>query len=571
MYLLTAICRLLAGVSLLLIILVQVQASEQSDWFLNAIDAPENIVPADRKNKIIIAVVDDGFNTSHADLKEFFWINPREVPLNKIDDDGNGLVDDVSGWDVADNNASVTPPKNRLKDFYHGTHIAGIVMQIAKRAYGDRASDIIKILPVKSLSDRARQTYLKDGYKGIEYAVNAGADIIIASWGVGYLSEDEARILKLAEDRDVLVVASAGNFPEQREQFPAAYDPVLATAALNRDNHKIEKSNYGQFVDISTPGIEIRSTSVFDDKSYEIREGTSVAAPMAAAAAALLKLQYPEYSWRQVIACLKSSSDPLDVNEYQYTGKLGAGKLNISSALRCELFDEKIRQGKQLVHPQGYLHFNITGNDSVEWRIKPSGVFKGFRFKPLFNVENAWTGQLNFYSNAENENKLIASYPLSGLPESVYIPGNTAIVSMESNGAGQNMAGLIEYRIETINFSKQFCSDTQHLEIEGAIEDGSGDQNYALNSDCKWLITAPEGKVIKFKFTEFDTEARTDLLYFFNGAGTHEKIMGVFSGPGIPPELTTWKNQVLVWFVTDGQNQGKGWKGEFRFVDPTNR
>lgn len=60
---------------------------------------------------------------------------------------------------------------------------------------------------------------------------------------------------------------------------------------------------------------------------------------------------------------------------------------------------------------------------------------------------------------------------------------------------------------------------------------------------------------------------KVDLLYFFNGAGTHEPIMAIFSGPDIPPELTTWDNQVLVWFVTDGANQGKGWKAEYRFQD----
>ena len=89
-----------------------------------------------------------------------------------------------------------------------------------------------------------------------------------------------------------------------------------------------------------------------------------------------------------------------------------------------------------------------------------------------------------------------------------------------------------------------------------------------FHSDCKWLITAPEGQVVHFSFTEFDTEARRDFLYFFNGTGTHETIMAIFSSPNIPPELTTWQNQVLVWFVTDGERQGKGWRTNVRFQDP---
>ncbi len=125
----------------------------------------------------------------------------------------------------------------------------------------------------------------------------------------------------------------------------------------------------------------------------------------------------------------------------------------------------------------------------------------------------------------------------------------------------------MEYRAEPINFSCLYCRDTVHLDAEGTFEDGSGPNDYSFNSDCKWLITAPEGKVIHIKFTEFQTEARTDLLYFFNGAGTHEKIMAIYSGPEIPPEMTTWTNQVLVWFVTDGKNQEKGWKAQYRFKD----
>ena len=163
---------------------------------------------------------------------------------------------------------------------------------------------------------------------------------------------------------------------------------------------------------------------------------------------------------------------------------------------------------------------------------------------------------------------MVASYCLATLSESVYIPGTTAYVAFESKRGGQQLDWLMEYRAEAIDFSKLYCGDTKVLDMEGTFEDGSGANNYSLNSDCKWLIAAPDGKVIHIKFSEFDTEANTDLLYFFNGSGTHERIMAIFSGPYIPPELTTWGNQVLVWFVTDGKNQGKGWKAEYIFRDP---
>ena len=163
---------------------------------------------------------------------------------------------------------------------------------------------------------------------------------------------------------------------------------------------------------------------------------------------------------------------------------------------------------------------------------------------------------------------MIGSYSLATLPKSVFVPGTAAFVTFEPKNSGPKLDWLLEYRAEAINFSTLYCHGTASLDEEGTFEDGSGHHDYSPNTDCKWLITAPKGKVIHFKFTQFDTEAKSDLLYFFNGAGTHERIMAILSGPTLPPELTTWSNQVLVWFVTDGKNQGQGWKAEYRFVTP---
>jgi hypothetical protein len=95
-----------------------------------------------------------------------------------------------------------------------------------------------------------------------------------------------------------------------------------------------------------------------------------------------------------------------------------------------------------------------------------------------------------------------------------------------------------------------------------------GLENYSMETSCKWLITAPKGKVVYIKFSEFDTEALKDWVCFFNGEKSNEKMMVGFSGPEISPELTTWRNPVLIWFVTDGENQGKGWEAQYSFQDP---
>lgn len=564
------IARLLPALSITFFLHGHSHPSEAREWFLHESHVPTAITPAPSRDPVIIAVVDDGVRLSHRDLVNFIWTNPREVPDNGIDDDGNGYVDDLHGWDVSDGNNSVLPPTGRLTDCYHGTHLAGIVMQIARETYGDRASDLIRILPVKALSDDADRTYIEDGYKGIAYALSAGADIIICAWGVGHIAPAESQILEQAREKGVLVVASAGNWPEEREQYPAAHEAVLAVAGINQENRKIEHSNYGSFVDLSAPGIDILSTSVRSDTEYEKREGTSQSAAIVAAAAALVQLQHPSYSVEEVVACLKQSAKTIDMANPRYGAKLGAGALNVEAAIECDLLTETIKNHHQLLNPQGYLRVKGAAGNAVTWAITPHATLKGIRFTPRSIRGSTGQSILEFHAGQEAGSKATARHLVAELPESIYIPGSAAHVTLEPKTTDQ-MDGLLEYRAEAINLSTSYCNGTVRLDVEGTLEDGSGPDDYAFNSNCKWLITAPAGKVIHLRFTEFDTEARTDLLYFFNGQGTHEQIMAIFSGPDLPPELTTWSNQVLIWFVTDGKTQGKGWKAEYRFRDPRPR
>lgn len=556
-----------------LIILLTITVSAQllasnNNWFMDSINTPQNIAPRSAKDKIVIAIVDDGVRGTHKDIKDFIWQNPKETPANRLDDDGNGYVDDINGWDISDHDNNTAPPPDRLDTYYHGTHLAGIVTQIARSAYGNLAPDIISIMPVKCLADQAGKTYIKDGYKGIEYAVKANADIIICAWGVGHISPHESKILQQAHEKGILIVASAGTFPEEKDQYPAADENVLAVAALDRRDQKIEKTNYGLFVDLSAPGIDITSASSLSDTAYQIRQGSSMSAAIVAAAAAIIKTQHPSYSPQMITACLKNSAQNIEMINPGFNAKLGAGKLDIKAAIRSTLFEKNTEEQNLSLNPQGYLYYHNSKRKLAAWTIKPTGPFKGLRFKPVFIKGKPGKTIINFYTDDSPDSKLVASYPLSKLPESVYIPGTSAHITIQPKSANRKFQMLLQYKAQPIKFSELYCSGTMYLTEEGSFDDGSGQNDYSQNSDCKWLITAPQGKVIHFKFTEFDTEAKTDLLYFFNGKGTHEKIMAIFSGPNIPPELTTWQNQTLVWFVTDTKNQGKGFKSQYYFKDP---
>jgi len=560
---LASLSRVLAVVVSLLLGNTAQAVDEQRGGFMDQIHVPRNLA-SEGDDPIVIAIVDDGFRTSHHDLKGLIWRNLREIPHNQIDDDGNGYVDDIHGWDVADGDNDVTPPGGRA-EFFHGTHIAGIVAQIVRRAFGDAAPDRVRIMLVKSLSDRAATTDLKEAFRGIEYAIAAGADIILCSLGVNRISAEEMALLRKADELGILVVASAGNFPDEREQFPAAHRPVLAVAAVGPQGDRIENSNFGSFVDLSAPGIAIESASAFSDDGYESRDGTSFSAPMVAAAAALVQLRHPAYSPDQVAACLKGATRIIKEDHPGYHGKLGAGTLDVEAAVACRLLIQGTDAKRPLRHPRGYLRVIGTPKGPITWAIEPQGEYRSLLFRPVYNHEIAARGKLLFRGSG---GELVASHTLDELPIRLSVPGSSAAVTFEPEDAATGFDWLIEYSVETIEFSKLYCSGEQELFVEDTLSDGSGPADYSFNSDCKWLIRAPEGKVIHFQFAEFDTEARTDWVYFFNGTGTHGKIMAAFSGPNIPPNLTTWGNQVLVWFVSNGENQGKGWKARYWFQDP---
>jgi len=536
------------------------------DWYLSRLNIPQKNEPVVRKKGIVIAIVDDGVRITHNELKDFVWNHPKETPQNNMDDDGNGFTDDVHGWDVSDHDNSVSPPLDRLSEFYHGTHLASIVTRIAYSYFGDSASEFVKIMPVKNLSDQADRTYLRDGFKGIKYAIQAGADIILCSWNVAHISREEIEILEEAHRKGVLVVASAGNFSADKKQYPAAHPTVIAVAASNKNNEKSKESNYGQYVDLTAPGIDIYGASSLSDTDYDYRDGTSFSTAMVAAAAALILWEHPEFSDRQIEACLKSSADTMDIPNALHVGKLGSGQLNIGAAVKCGLLVGDTKEKNFLTRPEGVLNLSSVNKNSITWVIQPQGEFKGIRFKPISAHGDTGNSIIKFYSNDLTESNFIESYPLSSPPESIYVAGPRAYVVMETDPSDKNFDGLLEYEIDPIDFRNLYCRGTQNIYSEGSIEDGSGIDKYSMETNCKWIISAPKGKVINFKFSEFDTEPLTDWVYFFNGTNTQQaNIMAGFSGPEIPPELTTWSNQVLVWFVTDGKNQGSGWKAGYSF------
>ena len=313
-------------------------------WYLERIRAFDAWDIGRGDSTAIVAIVDTGIDWVHPDLVDAIWRNPGESGTdakgadrrtNGADDDGNGFVDDWVGYDFAgrDGRSADNDPS---PGHWHGTHVAGIAaastdngVGIAGLAHG------VRLRALKIADDRRESPTLVNGYDAILYAARMGATVINASWGGGGRSRAEQEVVDAVTDAGTLVVAAAGNDGRLSASYPASYHGVLSVASVMNGDRRSGFSNYSSFVGISAPGSEIYSTLPLaqSQTGYGYADGTSMASPMVAAAAALVRARYPSLDPAQVSAVLRASADNIDEQNPDFQLMLGAGRLNVLRAL----------------------------------------------------------------------------------------------------------------------------------------------------------------------------------------------------------------------------------------------
>lgn len=305
--------------------------SIHSNWGINGTQSTaawNQITKGSRK--VIVAVIDTGIDTEHPDLKANLWTNPGESGLDKqgrkksfngIDDDNNGYVDDVHGWDFVYNK----PIKSDKHG--HGTHVSGII-----GAVGNNGIGISGISPQVSLmalnyyntTSSGNHQNLENTVKAIRYAINNGAHIINYSGGGPEANLKEFAAIKQAFNKGILFVSAAGNKkPNDKvhSYYPADYglSNIISVTAINQNNTVLDTSNFNESrVDIAAPGNNIYST--LPKGQYGFMTGTSQATPFVSGVAALIKAKYPDFSPQQIKKQLATTGD-LKLNKLNHKTK----------------------------------------------------------------------------------------------------------------------------------------------------------------------------------------------------------------------------------------------------------
>lgn len=305
--------------------------------YLEQVKAPEAWSVQADADGVVIAIVDSGSDLQHVDLNSNIYRNVKD-PVNGVDDDGDGYIDNFMGWDfvgataskiVEDNNPDIT-----ADSLDHGVHVSGLASAVTNNGLGIASiAKNAKLMIIKTGADDNASAIYK-GYEGIIYAVDHGAKIINCSWGGpggGAYGQD---VINYAVSKGCLVVVAAGNSKSEEPIYPSAYSGAFAVANVTSNDVKSTSSSYGYHVAIASPGTGIYST-VNGDK-YGYKSGTSMATPIVSSAAALVLAKNPTLTGIQVGEILRLTTDDIYSNKSEnniYINQLGSGRLNVFKAI----------------------------------------------------------------------------------------------------------------------------------------------------------------------------------------------------------------------------------------------
>lgn len=478
-------------------------------WARFDVDGNGVFDPGERRpgEGVVVAVVDSGVDVQHPDLAAAIWRNPGEIPDNGIDDDANGFVDDVQGWDFSGRDAVA---EDRLG---HGTHVAATIAARTGDAFGIAGvAPWAQILPLKGFADSGLgNTFVL--VNAIRYAADSGAQIISNSWGGSSASQLLADAFAYARSMGVLLVASAGNSTTNVEGvLPAGFPGVVAVAALAPDHSAASFTNFGEGVDIIAPGVEILSASAgAGDNTIATKlphrvvgaehlhlDGTSMSAPHVAGALAVLRSRFPEEAPEDSVGRLLAGTAASEDPDPELSGQLGFGRLDLLGSL--------------VALPRPLL-------EALEWRIE--GLQPGGRSGVVLRVQNRWQTVTGL------EAQLSVSHPGVSVAQ-----GRVFLGTLRGGAAASDVEASFALEVDaavdfgtSLQLEVKFRGDAGFEQVIATTGRVSFFRDLAASSGLPIDEEVLPGHV---DFADYDGDGRADLYY----VGIDSALLYRQAGPG---------------------------------------
>ncbi len=382
-------------------------------WFLNVIKASSAWNIQKGNPKIKIAVLDNGVDVSHPDLKSQI----------------------VAKIDLANGDDDPTPPKKTM-DWSHGTHVSGLASATTNNGIGVASIGFnTSLIAVKISPDSTDGSKMYFGYQGIVWAADHHADVINMSWGGSGYYQTGQNVVNYAYNKGCVMVASAGNDGNQSITYPAGYNHVISVASTNSDDAKSSFSQYGKTIDLCAPGgrndlgAGMYSTVYLANSDYGYMQGTSMASPVVAGLCGLMLSQDSLLTPEKLTAILKVTCDNIDAVNKSYIGKLGAGRINAYKAVNAVKDSMALHniianfQASSISVPEGgYVSFtDLSTGNPVKWQWSfPGGNPAASTEQNPSNIQynSPGTYQVSLtvtngsQSNTETKTNFIVVYPL---------------------------------------------------------------------------------------------------------------------------------------------------------------
>lgn len=402
---------------------------------------------------VLIAVIDTGVDTDHPDLVDNIWTNPNEIPNNGIDDDNNGYIDDVHGWDFVedDNDPSSTPTSSSYDNtvVVHGTHVAGLIGAVGNNGVGVVGVNwTVRIMPLRVFDDQGNSS-MSEVLDAIAYAQANGAKVMNMSYGGTTFSQFESDAITNAAAAGVLSVAAAGNENVNLNvtpEYPACYTSVIGVGATDSNDDMASFSNYGtDCVDVAAPGESILSTVYVDNtglfpNEYDFLSGTSMSTPIVSGIAGLILAVQPGFSTSQITDFITSSADDIGIPAF------GSGRVNAASAVAAAVAD--LRPSKVII--KAYTNSHKTVRIKRYTRTAESTPYFSWAKPASFNTVAEYYLQWGKHLNQRSQGitRLLPHYKPSAIhgDDVVY---HFRVFAIDDQGTLSDQAGF-RYRIDTV-------------------------------------------------------------------------------------------------------------------------